>query len=165
LNSLSLEIQTPDIIIFSADSGTGKGNLENISKEDIRKFIESKIIGSLNLLKMILDKDPERKIIAIWLSRSITSKPKHLILYSLVNAGLKSLVTELNTFYGNILNAYYLETPLVLPSTLGDSYINKYGNTSKVAQRPEEVAKRAIELINKKVSPGFIQLKNKEMRL
>src|SRR3989344_1128686 len=159
LDRLFIEIKDiPDIIIFSADSGTGHGNLEDLQNEDVNKFIGSKIIGSLNLVKKVITNKPKKKIVAIWLAGKSSNKPKNLILFSLINSALNSLVAELNIYYKNIIRAYYLETPLISPSTLGDEYILKYGINLGLARKPEIISEKVIKIINEKTQPGIISL-------
>ena len=129
LDRLFIEIKDiPDIIIFSADSGTGHGNLEDLQNEDVNKFIGSKIIGSLNLVKKVITNKPKKKIVAIWLAGKSSNKPKNLILFSLIN------------------------------SALGDEYILKYGINLGLARKPEIISEKVIKIINEKTQPGIISL-------
>ena len=157
------EIQSPDVIIFSADSG-GIGELKDISKDDIDNFINSKINGSLGLIKKILSKKHNKKITMIWLAGGMSQKPKELFLYYIINAALNCLVTALNYHYGDNINAYYLETPLVSPSTLGDAFILRYGeNYKELSMIPEETAGRVVNILNNKsIFPGLISLENQK---
>ena len=45
-----------DVIIMLADSGTGHGDLEELNEYKIKEFIDSKLTGSLILVKEILKK-------------------------------------------------------------------------------------------------------------
>ncbi|OHA60149.1 MAG: hypothetical protein A2589_00520 [Candidatus Vogelbacteria bacterium RIFOXYD1_FULL_46_19] len=159
VKTLLKETSDTHVIIFSADPGNGKGDLENLTVNGIKDLISTKLSGSLLLLNALLKNRPTHKIKLIWLAGKPTAKHKHLINYSVSNSALLSLVSEINRHYQDIFEAYYLNTPLISPSTLGDAYINTYGQElKKLSTPPKAVTEKVLDIINGKISPGLVNV-------
>ena len=96
----------------------------------------------------------------IWFAGNTSKKPKDLITYSMINSGLASYIVELNRHYSDILEAYYLPTGLISPSTLGDEFIKLLSpEIAKMAQHPRVLAESLQEVIDGRVKPGMMAIK------
>lgn len=156
-DNLLLGIPSLDVVIHSADSGS-HGLIENLAVSQIREGIMSKIFGSVLLTKKILQRWPDRKFKMIWLAGSPAKKPKDLLLYGPINSAILELVNELNLHYGNRIESYYLETPLVSPSSLGDEYIaSRNDGHALVSEKPESVFSNITFIIQGKYPAGPVR--------
>src|SRR3989344_2103264 len=87
------------------------------------------------------------------------SSPKNIIIYSMINSGLASYIDELNSHYANVLEAYYLPTGLISPSTRGDEYIKISGQEiGKMAQHPQIIVNAVKKIIDGDIKPGMIDI-------
>jgi len=160
IDRLLQEIPDVDLVLFLADTGA-HGPLEELEAKQIAPFIDAKMIGSLLLSKELIQRDAKRTepMQFVWCAGKPVIKPKHLIAYSIVNSGLWGFVQELNAHYSNQLDAYYLPTPLISPSTLGDEYIKRVGKQSKKQSYPPKIiADTVLQIVEKKHKPGMIKL-------
>jgi cyclopropane fatty-acyl-phospholipid synthase-like methyltransferase/NAD(P)-dependent dehydrogenase (short-subunit alcohol dehydrogenase family) len=149
IKKLIKEIPRLDLAIMLADTG-GHDMLEETSERSVKAFVNSKLVGSVILTKALLLKfsNNTEPLKIIWLGGSTSKKPKDLILYAIVNSGLVAFVEELNEHYKNILKAYYLSTGPIMPSTLGDEYIEKRGpEMAHLAKNPSWVLEKVNEIL------------------
>jgi len=161
INTLLKQIPCVDLVMMLADTGTGHGSLENLSERGVKEFVDAKIIGSILLIKALLVKyaKQSKSIKVIWCAGKATKKPKHITFYSVINSGLASLVDQINDYYKETIEAYYLPTTLISPSTLGDKYIEKMGKkTKKFAQHPQTIANKTLAVVDEKIIPGMIDM-------
>ena len=97
----------------------------------------------------------------IWLAGKPFSKPKNLIMYTIINSGLAAYIDDINAHYKNTFQAYYIPTTLISPSTLGDDYIEymrKRGEKIKhIAEHPRTILEKVLLILNDKVSPGMLK--------
>lgn len=159
IKKLLAEIPQLNLVMMLADTGGGKGALEEITGLDVQKFIEVKLTGSVLLNQAIVQKFKNQKqpIKLVWCAGKPSQKPKHLILYSLVNSGLAAYIEELNRHYQEIFKAYYLPTTLISPSTIGDAYIKKWDPESKkIAKHPQVIVKQVMDIIANKTKVGMV---------
>ena len=163
IKSLLTEIPSLDLVMMLADSG-GHGELSELSEDRVKQCVDAKLVGSVLLAKAIekkysLSKSP---IQMVWCAGKPSNKSKDLILYALINAGLASFVEAINAHYGSLLEAYYLPTGLISPSTLGDEYIHETGAHLKaVAQHPQTILDVVLDIVNQKFAHGVIDQKEK----
>ncbi len=151
VKKLVAEIPHIDASIFLADSG-GHGTLDELREEKLSQFVDGKIVGSFLLAKELLKKSPkqESKIKIVWCAGKIGAKPSDLIAYSAINIALDNLINEINRHYDKHLEAYYIPTTLISPSTLGDEYIaqkKRKGENIKHKTEPPQIVLGAIEKI------------------
>lgn len=151
---LFLEIKSLDFVLFSSDSGTAYGEITNLNPLDVKNFVDSKIITTILLVKNLLKKFS--KIKCGWCAGSLENKPNDLILYSIVNNGLMGFINEINNKYGDKIEAYYIPTPLVSPSTLGNKYLSFKPEYKKSTQKPDVVSQYVLNIVEGKYSPGII---------
>ncbi len=164
IDRLLIEIKDLDLVMMLADSGTGHGTLEELGEPEVKNFISAKLTGSILLNKALATRYSfrEEPIKLVWCAGKPSKKPKHLILYSMVNSGLASYVEEVNDHYANIFEAYYLPTTLISPSTLGDEYIAKNGpEAKKMAEHPQKIVDQVLAILDNKIKPGMIEAKTK----
>ena len=155
------EIKDLDLVMMLADGGDAHVQLEKLTENDIKQFINAKLIGSVLLNKHIVLKFPNRKspLKIIWCAGKIAKKPKNLILYAMINSGLASYIDELNSHYANVLSAYYLPTGLISPSTRGDEFIKiSSPEIGKMAQSPQVVVDAVKKIIDGDITPGMIDI-------
>lgn len=158
------EIKDINLVMMLADGGESHLMLENLSEDSIKTFINAKLIGSLLLTKALALKFPKAKkpIQLAWCGGKISKKPKDLILYGMANAGLSSYVDELNVHYSEIFEAYYLPTPIISPSTIGDEYIMKMGpEFQKISQNPKIISDTVNKIISGEFNPGMVEIEAK----
>ncbi len=161
IDKMLQEIENIDLVMMLADSGECHMPLEKLSEANIKSFLSSKLTGTFLLNKALLNKFPHKKepIKIVWCAGKISKKTKDLILYSAVNSGVAAYIDELNSHYPNIFKAYYLPTPLILPSTLGEKYIKEFGSKHrKLAQPPQIIVNKVLDIIDDKVQPGMINM-------
>ena len=164
VQGLLAEIKNLDLVMMLADSGEGHLPLEELSEKNVKTFIDSKILGSILLIKSIILKFSEqnRPIKVAWCGGKISKKPKDLVLYGVVNSGLAILINELNNHYSDILKAYYFPTPIISPSTIGDEYIKKMGRSFKALAKPPKIIIDMVEqILEDKSEPGMLEVKTK----
>ena len=152
------EISSLDLVMMLADSG-GHGELTEISEDCMKQMVDAKLVGSVLLTKAIIVKYASRILPTqvIWCAGKPNNKPKNLMLYGIVNAGIASFVELINMHYGQALQTYYIPTGLISPSTLGDEYIRKTGEHLKtVAQHPQTIVDVVLDIIDQKFVPGVI---------
>ena len=150
-----------NLVMMLAES-EAHGFLEELDENKIKNFIDSKLTGSALLLKSILKKSLKEKIKVVWCGGKLTKKPKDLMLYSMINSGLAAFVGELNDHYKDRLEAYYLPTPIISPSTIGDDYIQKVRlDLQSVAIHPKFILDNVIKIIEDNIEPGLIEVKEK----
>jgi Dehydrogenases with different specificities (related to short-chain alcohol dehydrogenases) len=157
---LLVEIQRVDVSVFLADANA-HGSLEDLSEDVIKDSVASKLTGSVVLSKQLLARQFDgEKVKMIWCAGKVSEKPKDIILYGMINAGLASYVTELNRHYAERVEAYYLPIGVVSSTTLGDEYIAFNPELAKIAETPEQILKRIEKIIADKVPVGMV--KNEE---
>jgi len=157
---LLAEIPRIDVSVFLADADA-HGELEKLSEDVIKGSITSKLISSVILSKQLLAKQFDgKKVKMIWCAGKVSEKPKDIILYGMINAGLASYVTELNRHYVECVEAYYLPIGVVSSTTLGDGYIAANPELAKIAETPEQILKRIEKIIADKEPVGMV--KNEE---
>ncbi|MFA5993975.1 MAG: methyltransferase domain-containing protein [Parcubacteria group bacterium] len=162
LAKLLTEIKNINLVMMLADGGESHLVLEELSEESIKTFINAKLIGSLLLTKALALKfpKPQEPIQLAWCGGKISQKPKDLILYGIINSSLVSFMNELRDHYSEIFEAYYLPTPIVSPSTIGDAYIQKMGTEfQKISQKPKIISDAVDKIINRKLNPGIVEIK------
>lgn len=155
------EIKNIDLVMMLADGGESHLIIEDLSEESIKTFINAKLIGSLLLTKALAIRFPKREkpIQLAWCGGKISQKPKDLILYGMANSGLASYVDELNAHYSEIFKAYYLPTPIISPSTIGDEYILKMGpEFQKISQNPKIISDAVNKIIKGEFNPGIVEI-------
>jgi NAD(P)-dependent dehydrogenase (short-subunit alcohol dehydrogenase family) len=154
---LLTEIPRVDVSIFLADANA-HGVLERVSEDAIKDSVASKLTGSIILSKQLLAKKFDgEKVKMIWCAGKVSEKPKDIILYGMINAGLASFVNELNRHYADRLEAYYLPIGVVSSTTLGDGYIAANPELAKIAETPEQILKRVEKIIVDKVPVGMVK--------
>ncbi len=161
IKSLLSEIPSLDLVMMLADSG-GHGELTEISEDRIKQMVDAKLIGSVLLTKAIVARYTSQTfpIQMIWCAGRPNNKPRGLMLYGLVNAGIGSFVEMINVHYSQVLQAYYISTGLISPSTLGDEYIHKMGEHLRaIAQHPQSITDIVLRILNQKFAPGVITQK------
>jgi cyclopropane fatty-acyl-phospholipid synthase-like methyltransferase len=154
------EIPDLDLAIMLADTGTGHYALEELTEKGIKGCINAKLVGTLLLNKALMKKylNRNKPIKLVWCAGSPSRKPKHLIIYSMVNSGLAAYIDEINEHYKDVFEAYYIPTTLISPSTIGDDYICKYGEkTKKIAEHPQTILDKVLMIINDKIPPGMVE--------
>jgi len=150
-----------NLVMMMADTGGGHGRLLDLSMKNIQGFVNAKLLGSMLLVKELLLRRRHSlqlsRIKMVWCAGNPGEKPEHLLTYGVVNNGLVSLVSELNRHYNSSLEAYYLPTTVISPSTLGDAYIDKEGESvRKLAQHPETIVEQVKQICEGSVSAGII---------
>jgi len=154
---LLAEIPRVDVSVFLADADA-HGVLEMLSENTVNDAIASKLTGSVILSKQLLAKKyVGEKIKMIWCAGKVSEKPKDIILYGMINAGLASFVSELNRHYSERLEAYYLPIGVVSSTTLGDGYIAANPELTKIAEPPEQIIGRIDDVIAGKALVGMVQ--------
>lgn len=161
IKKLLNEIPDLDLVMFLADTAP-KGILEEISEKKIKDGIDSKLVGTVLLNKALfrysIRKQPMK---LVWLAGKPFSKPKNLIMYTMINSGLAAYIDDINTHYKNIFQAYYIPTTLISPSTLGDDYIEymrqKGENIKHTAENPKTILEKVLLILDDKVSPGMLK--------
>ncbi|EKE06644.1 MAG: methyltransferase [uncultured bacterium] len=162
IKRLLSEIKSLDLSLMLADGGNVHFSLENLSEDNIKQCVNAKLVGSILLNKNIVLKFQKQAtpIKFIWFAGNTSKKPKDLITYSMINSGLASYIVELNRHYSDILEAYYLPTGLISPSTLGDEFIKLLSpEIAKMAQHPRVLAESLQEVIDGRVKPGMMAIK------
>jgi NAD(P)-dependent dehydrogenase (short-subunit alcohol dehydrogenase family) len=155
------EIKNLDLAMMLADGGDAHVQLEDLSENDVKQCIDAKLIGSVLLNKQIVLKFSRRNspLKIVWCAGKTGKKPKNLILYAMVNAGLASYIDDLNSHYSQVLEAYYLPTGLISPSTRGDEFIKISGpEIGKMAQSPQVVVDTLKKIITNDLKPGMIDV-------
>lgn len=148
------EIPRLDLALMLADTNT-HDDLLNLSSVGIMEKMKAKLVGSMVFMKEIARRYGalEKPVKAVWCAGKTQNKSKDLILYSVVNSGLAALVNELNVHYSEFVQAYYLPTSLVSPSTRGDEYIRKLGPAAKkIAEHPSKVCARILRIVNEEAT-------------
>lgn len=158
INHLLNEIPHVNVVVMSADSGTGYKNLDALNEEAIRSCIDVKLVGSVLITQALLAKSPNRseKVQLIWLAGKLTHKPADLFLYGVINSGIAGLVEELNFRFPLQVEAYYLPTGLISPSSLGDAFIKQNPVLHFKTEPPENIAKTVAEIIAHHHPPGIL---------
>lgn len=160
------ELPRVDLVMMLADTGSAHADLETLSAEEVTGFMQAKLLGSTLFVRALLQQFSKRdaQLPIVWCGGKLTQKPKHLMLYGLVNSGLAAFVDELNAHYPETLRAYYLPTALISPSTIGDAYIRAMGpETRKLAQHPQYLADTLKRILAGSVAPGMISLEQKTL--
>ncbi|PIY93273.1 MAG: hypothetical protein COY69_02545 [Candidatus Magasanikbacteria bacterium CG_4_10_14_0_8_um_filter_32_14] len=161
IQDLLAEIKNIDLVMMLADSGNIHFSLEELSGVNVKQCVDAKLVGSILLNKHLILKFPKQKspFKLIWCAGKIGKKPKNLILYSMVNSGLASYIDELNKHYPQVLEAYYLPTGLISPSTRGDEFIEiSNPDIVKMAQSPQIVVEAVQKIINGGCDPGMLDI-------
>ncbi|KKQ80594.1 MAG: Methyltransferase type 11 [Parcubacteria group bacterium GW2011_GWC2_38_7] len=151
------EISKIDLVMMLADGGDGHRELSELSEEGIRGCVDAKLTGSLLLNKALINKysDQENKIKLVWCAGKAGKKSKELIVYSMMNAGLEAYIVNLNEHYSDILEAYYLPTGLISPSTIGDAYIKKHNLKKGIATHPQKIVAEVYKIVKGQYKPGM----------
>lgn len=157
IKNLLKEINSLSLVLMFADSGNGYGELQNISEQNATEFINVKLTGSLLFLQGIMEKGYKNKIKIGWSAGKLSAKPKHLILYSLVNPGIAGFVKEINLNYNDQFSAYYIPTPVIGTSPLGELYISLEPYVKDYSQSPEFMVNIIKKIISNDISPGIIE--------
>ncbi|OGD39276.1 hypothetical protein A3A25_03725 [Candidatus Azambacteria bacterium RIFCSPLOWO2_01_FULL_46_26] len=155
------EINNLDLVMMLADAGENYFVLEELSEDGVKQLINAKLVGSVLLNKHLILKFPKREapLKIVWCAGKISKKPKNIIIYSMINSGLASYIDELNSHYANVLEAYYLPTGLISPSTRGDEYIKISGQEiGKMAQHPQIIVNAVKKIIDGDIKPGMIDI-------
>lgn len=164
LTKILNETKNIDLVMMLADGGESHLMLEELTEESIKTFINAKLIGSILLTKALALKfpKPQKPIQLAWCGGKISQKPKDLILYGIANSSLASFVNELNRHYSEIFEAYYLPTPIISPSTIGDTYIKKMGmKFQKISQNPQIISNTVDKIIGGELDPGMLEIEAK----
>lgn len=164
IHKLLGEINNLHLVMMLADNGAGHGTLEELLEENIKGFINAKLIGSVLLCKALATKfsNHKKQLKIVWCAGKTSKKPKDLILYGMVNSGLASFVDELNNHYKNCIEAYYLPTSVISPSTIGDEYIHKMGPKIRhIAEHPRVVVDMIKNILDNKIIPGMVDTTKK----
>lgn len=143
----------PDIALLMADSGTAGKNLYSLSPNDIKKFINIKLVSSVSIVQHILKINPRCKI--IWTMGTLQNKPSNLILYSLVNNGIVGFMNQLN-FEG--YHAYYLMTPLI-STNLSKEYLKDKIENKDLVQKVSVLKSPLFSIIHNRKKPGIVYCK------
>jgi cyclopropane fatty-acyl-phospholipid synthase-like methyltransferase/short-subunit dehydrogenase len=154
------EIKDLDLALMLADSGPAHGEIKELTQQGMKDSVNAKFIGSVLLTKEFERKFSKRKkpIKLVWCAGKPSKKSKNLIFYGIVNSGLDSYIESLNEHYNKIFQAYYLPTPLISPSTLGDKFIEEAGSDlKKLAKSPEVIEKKLKLILDDKVKPGMLK--------
>jgi len=161
VRALLKEIPQVNACIFTADSG-GHGTLSELEEAQLKSLLNAKILGSFLLTKILKEKAKEQgeKIKLGWVAGGYARKPEWLMAYSIINAGLFNYVGAIQEHYGTYFDAYYLSTPLISPSPLGDEYIKDVAkrtkNTAEYKAYPPQVVLDSIEkVLYEDVMPGI----------
>ncbi|MDD5251125.1 MAG: methyltransferase domain-containing protein [Patescibacteria group bacterium] len=162
ITRLLKEMPPVNLSLFMADTG-GHFLLEEMNEDNTRALLDAKLVGSVLLTKALLKKRPRgSKTKLVWCAGKTSGKNKRLMLYSVVNSGLASFVEALNEHRGDEVEAYYLMTPLISPSTLGDAYIAEVGSAARrQAYHPSTIMKKIDTIIGGRVTTGIVGSKEK----
>jgi short-subunit dehydrogenase len=147
-------------IIFSQDSGTAFGDFDKLSYQNIQKFINSKILGSILFSRFLLEQQRisgQGKIKLIWTCGTYDLKPKNYMLYYITNSAIKSFVEELNEHYSQFIEAYYIITPFMSKTTVGILY-NRTLNKKEQGENPKKLFSYLEKIMNDEIIPGVIML-------
>ncbi|MEI7511962.1 MAG: SDR family NAD(P)-dependent oxidoreductase [Candidatus Uhrbacteria bacterium] len=154
------EIHNIDLVMMLADSGKGHEILEGTRELDVKELMNAKLTGSVLLSKALIQKFPKHDVPLkmIWCAGTTSRKPKDLILYAIVNSGIASFVSELNSHYKQLVEAYYLPTGIISPSTLGDAFIRKGGpKLKRIAEHPKTITDKVMGILEGKNAPGMLE--------
>jgi NADP-dependent 3-hydroxy acid dehydrogenase YdfG len=151
--SLLDEIGGVDMVIMSADTGSVFGDFSSFSSEEINNFINTKITASIFLIQELIKRNLQTKV--VFLAGKLEQKDKTYFLYSIANNALLALVNEINTHYQKV-KCYYLETPLISPSTIGDNYLNNFSPTGR-GYAPSVLLEPILKIISDDSKLGFIK--------
>lgn len=155
------EIPDLDLVLFSADSSP-HGVLEEMTEQKIKDGLASKLVGTALLTKALF-KYAKRKqpMKLVCLAGKLNGKSKNLIMYTIINSGLAAYVDSINEHYKDMFQAYYIQTPLISPSTLGDKYIEymrSQGQEIKnMAEHPKLLLDKILLIMDNKVEPGMLK--------
>lgn len=161
IKALLAEVESPDIVIMSADTGTAFGKFNSLSHKDINEFLNAKINGSVSFLQEICKREAECKV--IWLCGKENSKDPDYMLYRPVNAFINALISEINA-NGSKIKAYYLETPAIA------SPIYSAFQRRCTVERPEwkiytpDILLESFrDILNDNQSPGLVRFTKPEL--
>jgi len=159
------EIPDLEVVMFLADTG-GHGALETLSESQVKGIIGSKLTGSALLCKALFaDQTKGKNIKLIWCAGKLANKSNDLMAYAMVNAGLASFVDAVNEHNRGRFEAYYLPTPLISPSTLGDAFIKEKGATAKAAsESPKTILDKVQNILQGRVPVGMVNPDEMEKR-
>ncbi|HMO78180.1 MAG TPA: SDR family oxidoreductase [Candidatus Paceibacterota bacterium] len=148
------EMGQPDLVVFAADTGTGFGNLESLSAEEIESFINAKVTGSVLLSCELMRRSTVAKL--IWLCGHPGPKPSEFLLYGPVNAFILMLTDSINRTSKN-LTAFYLETP-VTRSPIGKMYERRIGPIPSEweVHKPSDIIPQLQQVLSEVVKPGIV---------
>lgn len=158
IKKLISEITDLNLVMMLADSGGAHESLEDLSGSNIKGFINAKLVGSVLLSKAVIAKfgNRQNQLKMVWCAGKTGNKVKNLILYGMVNSGLAAFVDSLNQHYAKSVQAYYLPTGLISPSTLGDAYVEHEGeHLREAAQHPQKILDRVRDIIEGNTKPGM----------
>ena len=149
-----------DLAVQLADSGTGFGELVDASEDGIRDFVDAKITGSLLLTRALIRQSTEHghHVKLLWAAGSNAPKPKHIFLYSPINVAIERMVLEINRHYADRASAWYLPTPLVIPSPLGRRYLDTFPEQSGANSiPPEHLLPMLSSILSGRAQPGVLE--------
>lgn len=149
-----LEKVCPSLVIISADPGFAFGGIADIGLVEVRRFIDAKMFGSVNVVSLLARKKISSKV--IFLCGAKEKKIDGAFLYELVNITIAQFVDQINQEYeAHGISAYYLETPAIKGSGLVTQYEEQNGR--KISGYPAEAILSSFAQITEgEVSPGFV---------
>ena len=138
---------------LSADAGGVFGELSTLNPDHVQNFLNTKILGSVNMVQEIIRRGYCAKL--VFLCGKNSAKEKDYLLYGVANAAMSSLVGNINTHYGDTLQAYYLETPPIANSSIA---LEHKGQLEKdIPMFPMSVLLEPLfKIINGSIMPGFV---------
>ena len=153
IDVLLTECNEQDLVVMSADTGGGFGHLRDIEADEMRAFLDSKVLGSILFVRALLRRNACTKI--VFLTGKIGQKSEDLLLYGVANNALMALVQEINGHFRPQLEAYYLETPVIWPSPVARKYVDAMGKEVD-GHNPSVVMRSLQEILRGKYAPGFV---------
>lgn len=150
------EVGKVDAILFSADTASVFGNFENFDYKDISSFLETKILGSILFIQELIKR--QIKIKVIFFCGKTGHKDRNYFLYSIVNASILAFVEELNILFP-FIRGFYLEVPLIVPSTIGSMYIDTFDKNAS-SFKPEILIPKIKNILEDKEKVGLVRVSN-----
>lgn len=154
IEALLDEIGSVSMVILAADTGTGFGNLEELSAAEVDGFMDAKLRGSVHLVRELMRRKMEAKL--IWLCGRPGPKPAEFVLYGPANSFLLTLAESVNLIAKG-LSAYYLETPVV-KSPISKAYETRMGTfpADWEVYEADDLMPQIERIMNGTVPPGIV---------
>ena len=150
------DIDAVNVVIFSQDTGTAFGNIEDLSCEDLGSFVSSKVVGSMLFTQFLLkQKAFKEPIKLIWTCGSYGSKPKDYMLYHTVNVAIRSFVDDLNKYYSDKIEGFYVVTPFMEKTGVGEKY-NMYTGKEEKGADPQDTVSVIEKIVKGDFKPGVV---------